>query len=108
MVASMSGKQRNMLPVLLLLVLCVGLPLEGVRGSAIPSASFPPNSASSGIANSASSSSTVGLADGGSTIRRPLLGATVAGSSSCLAVHPILQRRGVEQIDMPIDPIPGE
>ncbi|XP_050087549.1 glypican-4 [Anopheles aquasalis] len=98
-----SGSQRKgAVGVPVLLLLCVGLAVEGVLGSAIPSASFPPNSA--GLANSASSPA--GADGGGSMIRRP--GATVAGASSgaCVAVHPILQRRGVEQIDMPIDAIP--
>ncbi|XP_058120033.1 glypican-4 [Anopheles ziemanni] len=58
----------------------------GVAASAIPAASFP---STNGIANSAS-------ADGGGHRR----------AASCVAVHPILKRRGVDPIDMPIDPIP--
>ncbi|XP_053679377.1 glypican-6 [Anopheles nili] len=74
-----------------LLLACVFLASVLVGGgglanaSAIPSPSFPANS---GVANSASS------ADAGH--RR----------TSCLAVHPILKQRGVDSVDMPIDPLP--
>uniref|UniRef100_A0A182IQU3 Uncharacterized protein n=1 Tax=Anopheles atroparvus TaxID=41427 RepID=A0A182IQU3_ANOAO len=69
-----------------LLAFLIAASPSGTTASAIPAASFPPTN---GIANSAS-------ADAGH--RR---------ATSCVAVHPILQRRGVDQIDMPIDPIPG-
>ncbi|XP_052902142.1 glypican-6 [Anopheles moucheti] len=74
---------------LLLSVVCLSGDLSGVgmvRASAIPTASFPSNG--NGVANSAT------LADVGH--RR----------ASCVAVHPILKQRGVDPIDMPIDPIP--
>ncbi|XP_050068709.1 glypican-6 [Anopheles maculipalpis] len=73
---------------LLLSVICLSGALSGagmVSASALPSASFPSNS--NGVPNSAS-------ADVGH--RR----------TSCVAVHPILKQRGVDPIDMPIDPIP--
>ncbi|XP_058056102.1 glypican-6 [Anopheles bellator] len=76
---------------LLIAVLCLAASAAPrVASSAIPSASFPPNN---GLA--ANSASPVG--DGGP--RRAL-------PASCVAVHPMLKARGVEQIDMPIDPIP--
>ncbi|XP_052866854.1 glypican-6 [Anopheles cruzii] len=78
---------------LLIALLCLAASAAPrVASSAIPSASFPPNNGLA--ANSASP----GGADGGPRTR--------ALPSSCVAVHPILKARGVEQIDMPIDPIP--
>uniref|UniRef100_A0A182TSV7 Uncharacterized protein n=1 Tax=Anopheles melas TaxID=34690 RepID=A0A182TSV7_9DIPT len=77
---------------LLLVSVCLIGALSGagmVSASAIPAASFPSNG--NGIANSAS-------ADVGGHHRRP----------SCVAVHPLLKQRGVDPIDMPIDPIPED
>uniref|UniRef100_A0A182Q3A2 Uncharacterized protein n=1 Tax=Anopheles farauti TaxID=69004 RepID=A0A182Q3A2_9DIPT len=80
-------RAANLLLLLALGCLCGALSGGGVvSASAIPTASFPANG--NGLANSAS-------ADVGH--RR----------TSCLAVHPILKQRGVDQLDMPIDPIPG-
>uniref|UniRef100_A0A182MUY0 Uncharacterized protein n=1 Tax=Anopheles culicifacies TaxID=139723 RepID=A0A182MUY0_9DIPT len=70
---------------LLLSVMCFSGAGIMVSASAIPTASFPSNS--NGVANSASTD--VGH-------RR----------TTCVAVHPILKQRGVDPIDMPIDPIP--
>ncbi|EAA08936.5 AGAP003559-PA [Anopheles gambiae str. PEST] len=86
------AKGAGVVPVNLLLLVSVCLigALSGagmVSASAIPAASFPSNG--NGIANSAS-------ADVGGHHRRP----------SCVAVHPLLKQRGVDPIDMPIDPIP--
>uniref|UniRef100_A0A182WVU6 Glypican n=1 Tax=Anopheles quadriannulatus TaxID=34691 RepID=A0A182WVU6_ANOQN len=86
------AKGAGVVPVNLLLMVSVCLigALSGagmVSASAIPAASFPSNG--NGIANSAS-------ADVGGHHRRP----------SCVAVHPLLKQRGVDPIDMPIDPIP--
>uniref|UniRef100_A0A182S8U0 Uncharacterized protein n=1 Tax=Anopheles maculatus TaxID=74869 RepID=A0A182S8U0_9DIPT len=84
-----TGVPAGMVANLLLAVVCLSGALSGagmVSASALPSASFPSNS--NGVPNSAS-------ADIGH--RR----------TSCVAVHPILKQRGVDPIDMPIDPIPG-
>ncbi|KFB36175.1 AGAP003559-PA-like protein [Anopheles sinensis] len=78
---------RNLL---LLLAGCLAALLVSparVSASAIPAASFP---STNGLANSAS-------VDVGGQRR----------ATSCVAVHPILKRRGVDPIDMPIDPIPA-